>query len=67
MSARYRIEWRPGTDELLGICHCGADHVSADPIELWEWLLAHPAGHHGESEPVDAAGGLLPVTAVAVQ
>jgi hypothetical protein len=28
-----RITWRPGTDRLLGTCHCGA---------MWEWLLAHP-------------------------
>jgi hypothetical protein len=46
---RYRVEWYPGTDNLLGICHCGATHIAADPIELWDWLLAHPAGHRGST------------------
>ncbi len=41
----YRIHWRPGTDVQVGVCHCGAQHESADPVELWEWLLAHPEGH----------------------
>ena len=44
-AGRYRVEWRPGTDELLGVCHCGATHVAGDPHEIWEWLLAHPDGH----------------------
>ncbi|WP_330249514.1 hypothetical protein OG874_24700 [Nocardia sp. NBC_00565] len=47
MTARYRVEWYPGTDQLLGVCHCGATHVADDPIEVWQWLLAHPAGHTG--------------------
>jgi hypothetical protein len=42
----YRVHWRLGTDLLVGVCHCGAEHESEDPIELWEWLLAHPDGHH---------------------
>ncbi|ONI83585.1 hypothetical protein ALI22I_34490 [Saccharothrix sp. ALI-22-I] len=41
----YRIHWELGTDVLIGVCHCGAEHESEDPIELWEWLLAHPEGH----------------------
>ena len=41
----YRIHWRLGTDRLVGVCHCGAEHESEDPIALWEWLLAHPDGH----------------------
>ena len=41
----YRVEWRPGTDELLGVCHCGATTITQDPIEMWQWLLAHPDGH----------------------
>jgi hypothetical protein len=41
----YRIEWKPGTDVLVGTCHCGAVHEAEDPVELWDWLLAHPIGH----------------------
>ncbi|MGC5051547.1 hypothetical protein ACLQ2S_08860 [Micromonospora sp. DT48] len=41
----YRIHWMPGTDTLRGICHCGAERVAEEPVELWEWLLAHPYGH----------------------
>jgi len=41
----YRIHWKLGTDVLIGVCHCGAVHESEDPVELWDWLLAHPAGH----------------------
>jgi hypothetical protein len=41
----YRIQWELGTDLLVGVCHCGAEHESEDPVELWEWLLAHPEGH----------------------
>ncbi|MBX7267189.1 hypothetical protein KIF24_14990 [Micromonospora sp. Llam7] len=42
----YRIHWMPGTDTLRGICHCGAESSAEEPVELWEWLLAHPRGHH---------------------
>jgi hypothetical protein len=41
----FSITWVPGTDVMLGVCHCGAEHVAEDPVELWEWLLGHPAGH----------------------
>ncbi|MDG4808787.1 hypothetical protein O7634_18745 [Micromonospora sp. WMMD1120] len=41
----YRIRWLPGTDTLRGTCHCGAERSADDPVELWEWLLAHPRGH----------------------
>jgi len=41
----HRIHWKLGTDVLLGVCHCGAEHESEDPVELWEWLLGHPVGH----------------------
>jgi hypothetical protein len=41
----YRVHWVLGTDLLLGVCHCGAEHQSEDPVALWEWLLAHPDGH----------------------
>lgn len=43
----YRIVWIPGTDRLRGWCWCGEDRESEDPVELWEWLLAHPDGHPG--------------------
>ncbi|SEP37950.1 hypothetical protein [Amycolatopsis saalfeldensis] len=42
-----RIHWKLGTDVLVGVCPCGAEHESQDPVELWDWLLAHPAGHGG--------------------
>ncbi|MFG1708070.1 hypothetical protein ACFLIM_33160 [Nonomuraea sp. M3C6] len=41
----YRVHWKPGTDLLVGVCHCGAAHDCEDPVELWNWLLAHPDGH----------------------
>ncbi len=41
----HRIHWVLNTDRLLGVCHCGAEHESEDPVELWDWLLAHPDGH----------------------
>jgi hypothetical protein len=44
-----RVIWTPGTDDLLGICHCGAEHVAGDPVDVWSWLLAHPDGHEAES------------------
>lgn len=47
----YRIEWMPGTDTLRGICHCGAERLAEEPVELWEWLLAHPRGHQAEAVP----------------
>lgn len=42
-STLLRVEWTPGSDELTGICPCGARHRAADPVEIWEWLLNHPA------------------------
>ncbi|WP_199844276.1 hypothetical protein [Streptomyces sp. RTd22] len=41
----YRIDWLPGTDVLHGVCHCGAERSAEDPVELWQWMLAHPDGH----------------------
>jgi hypothetical protein len=38
----FRIHCRLGTDRLVGVCHCGAEHEAEDPIALWDWLLAHP-------------------------
>lgn len=49
----FRVVWTPGTDELLGVCHCGAEHLASDPIQLWEWLLAHPEGHDSRENGVD--------------
>lgn len=46
----YRIHWMPGTDTLLGICHCGAERTAEEPVELWEWLLAHPDGHQAPTD-----------------
>jgi hypothetical protein len=43
--AVYRVRWVPGSDSLLGICHCGAEYLSEDPVDAWSWLLAHPDGH----------------------
>jgi hypothetical protein len=40
-----RVEWVPGSDRLRGTCHCGAVRVAEGPVEVWEWLLAHPVGH----------------------
>ena len=41
------VRWVPGSDTLLGMCHCGAQHLAQSPVEVWEWLLAHPVGHEG--------------------
>ncbi|MFC0454438.1 hypothetical protein [Rhodococcus jostii] len=49
-----RIVWLPGSDLLEGECHCGARHVAEEPAALWEWLLAHPEGHHLAEPPVPA-------------
>jgi hypothetical protein len=46
----YRIDWVPGTDWLHGTCHCGAERDGQDPVEMWEWMLAHPAGHDMEED-----------------
>lgn len=46
-----RVVWVPGTDRLLGTCHCSARHIAGDPISMWEWLLAHPDGHDLTTEP----------------
>lgn len=41
----FRIHWVLGTDRLRAVCHCTAEREFDDPVELWEWLLAHPDGH----------------------
>ncbi|MET7880046.1 hypothetical protein ABZS52_24335 [Micromonospora profundi] len=59
----YRIHWVPGTDTLRGICHCGAERVAEEPVELWEWLLAHPQGHRIETVPAPAPPSRMAVRA----
>ncbi|WP_375489465.1 hypothetical protein [uncultured Mycobacterium sp.] len=46
----YRVVWVPGADQLLGVCHCGAEQIAEDPVQLWAWLTAHPEGHHAHAE-----------------
>ncbi len=41
----FRVEWVPGTDQLLGRCFCSAELLGTEPGLLWDWLLGHPAGH----------------------
>lgn len=50
----YRVVWLPGTDRLLGVCHCGARHIAEDPVSVWAWLVGHPDGHL--AEPIAAQG-----------
>jgi hypothetical protein len=45
-----RVDWLPGADRLRGRCHCGAESEAEDPLEMWEWLLAHP-DHPGAAAP----------------
>ncbi|MEU5904570.1 hypothetical protein [Micromonospora sp. NPDC047527] len=59
----YRIHWVPGSDTLRGICHCGAERVAEEPVELWEWLLAHPEGHRAAAVPVPGPPSRLAVRA----
>ena len=50
-----RVNWLPGSDRLRGRCHCGAEAEGEDPVEMWEWLLAHPdhpaGGPDGPPQP----------------
>ena len=45
----FRVVWLPGSDRLRGYCWCGTPHESEGPVELWEWLLAHPDTHGGQT------------------
>ncbi|WP_433496562.1 hypothetical protein ACQP1K_16305 [Sphaerimonospora sp. CA-214678] len=61
----FTIDWEPGSDTLIGLCHCGARRHAEDPIELWAWLLRHPVGHESRSAPPGdrsgaPASGLVP-------
>ncbi|WP_326553318.1 hypothetical protein [Micromonospora sp. NBC_01813] len=58
----YRIHWLPGTDTLHGTCHCGAERVADEPVELWEWLLGHPDGHQ-RPEPATRSAPRSPAAA----
>lgn len=60
----FTIEWEPGSDTLIGLCHCGARRRSEDPIELWDWLLRHPVGH--ETRPGPAPGRPAPAPGLAL-
>jgi hypothetical protein len=42
VSRRFQVVWEPGSDLLVGVCHCGAEARAADPVEIWRWLLSHP-------------------------
>ncbi|MCU1605434.1 MAG: hypothetical protein JWP46_1899 [Modestobacter sp.] len=54
-----RVNWLPGSDRLRGLCFCGAEAEASDPVEMWEWLLAHP--DHPAGGPVEPpASGPLP-------
>ncbi|MBW0093129.1 hypothetical protein I4I73_22345 [Pseudonocardia sp. KRD-184] len=48
MAGVVRVVWVPGSDRLRGVCHCGAEHLAEGPVQVWEWLLAHPVGHGDE-------------------
>ncbi|AQZ65135.1 hypothetical protein BKM31_30130 [[Actinomadura] parvosata subsp. kistnae] len=54
-----RVVWLPGSDLLRGTCHCGATHVAEGPVEVWEWLLAHPTGHSAPSTPAPSGAGAV--------
>ena len=56
----YRVVWKLNTDVLVGYCWCGAPHEATDPIELWDWLLAHPATHGSADEPAGAPAPVSP-------
>jgi hypothetical protein len=53
----YRIHWVLGTDRLLAVCHCGAEREFEDPVEVWDWLLAHPDGHRTPAGSVSSRQG----------
>ena len=49
----YRVVSQLGTDLLTGYCWCGQSHDGIDPVELWQWLIAHPDTH--DTQGVDAS------------
>ena len=54
-----RVGWLPGSDRLVGRCHCGAQSEADDPILLWEWLQAHP-DHPGAGPGLPEPPDVLP-------
>ena len=52
----FRVVWKLHTDVLVGYCWCGAPHESTDPIELWDWLLAHPDTHGADGDDATPGG-----------
>ncbi|WP_249523542.1 hypothetical protein [Modestobacter marinus] len=54
-----RVNWLPGSDRLRGLCHCGAEAEASDPVEMWEWLLAHPDHPAGGPVEPSVTGPLL--------
>ncbi|GIG86996.1 hypothetical protein [Plantactinospora endophytica] len=42
----FSATWTPGSTDLTGTCFCGARHQDPDPVAMWDWLDAHPEGHH---------------------
>ena len=55
-----RVSWLPGSDRLLGACHCGAVAEGEDPIAMWEWLSAHPDHPPGGPDVPPAPAGPPP-------
>jgi hypothetical protein len=55
----YRIHWVPGTDQLHGVCFCGAQRRFEGPVELWDWLVSHPdhPGHPSDPDHPNAPTG----------
>ncbi|HEX5201502.1 hypothetical protein ACFQS1_34905 [Paractinoplanes rhizophilus] len=51
-----RVDWLPGSDQLRGRCHCGAESVADDPVAMWRWLLAHP-DHPSSADPLSSSAG----------
>lgn len=54
----HRIHWVLGTDRLRAVCHCGAERLFDDPVELWEWLLGHPDDHRPTAGAPDRSPAL---------
>jgi hypothetical protein len=52
-----RVNWLPGSDVLRGQCFCGASADGDDPVQMWEWLLAHP--QHPDGGPAGPAPAAL--------
>jgi hypothetical protein len=52
----YRIHWVPGTDQLHGVCFCGAQRRFEGPVELWDWLLSHPDHPNHPEAPTGPTG-----------